>query len=163
MRLKTLSLIFLLAPAAALSQQKAVPVQLIEAKTVSVVCYGQPCAKPILSAAEKALRKWGRYSVAEPGKDADLILSFWIGPAQYGPAHYEVLSPMGTGSTTDIATQHAPKVQTVTKDWTLSVLDEHQATHPKLLEISQSYSEGDDYASYNLIDRLKKEVGKSRH
>jgi hypothetical protein len=163
MRLKTLSLIFLLVPAAALSQQKAVPVQLIEAKTVSVVCYGQPCPKPILSAAEKALRKWGRYSVADPGKDADLILSFWIGPAQYGPAHYEVLSPMGTGSTTDIATQHAPKVQTVTKDWTLSVLDEHQAAHPKLLEISGSYSEGDDYASYNLIDRLKKEVGKSRH
>jgi hypothetical protein len=160
MRLKTLSLIFVLAPAAALSQQKAVPVQLIEAKTVSVVCYGQPCPKPILSAAEKALRKWGRYSVAEPGKDADLILSFWIGTAQYGPTHYEVLSPMGSGSTTDIATQQAPKLQTVTKDWTLSVLDDHQATRPKLLEISQSYSEGDTYASYNLIYKLKKEVGK---
>jgi hypothetical protein len=160
MRLKTLSLIFLLAPAAALSQQKAVPVQLIEAKTVSVVCYEQPCTKQILSAVEKALRKCGRYSVVESGKDADLILSFWIGPAQYGPTHYEVLSSMGSGSTTDIATQQAPKVQTVTKDWTLSVLGDHQATRPKLLEISQSYSEGDTYASYNLIDRLKKEVGK---
>ena len=162
MRLKTLSLIFLLAPAAALSSQKTVtvPIQLIEAKTVSILCDEKPCPKPILSAAEKALKKWGRYSVAESDKDAGLILSFEIGPPQYGPAHYEVMSPMGSGSTTDIATQQAPKVQEVTKHWTLSILDAHQAARPKLLEITKSYTEDDATATYDLIYRLKKEVGK---
>jgi hypothetical protein len=41
MRCKVLSLIFLLAPAAALSKHGTLPVQLIDARTVSIVCYGR--------------------------------------------------------------------------------------------------------------------------
>ncbi len=157
MKLKTLSLVFLV-PAATLANHKTIPAQLREAKTVSIVCNGQLCSKSIQSAAVEALWKWGRYSVVQSDKDADLILSFEIGAAQYGPTEFQPV--WGTGSTGQLATGKVPEVQQVTKHWKLSILDSHQAAHPKLLDISQSYSEDDAFATYDLIRRLTKDVGK---
>ena len=110
--------------------------------------------------AASTLAKWGRYSVILHGKDADLILSFDISSPQEGLAHYEVPSPAGTGSMSDIATQQAPRIQETRKHWTLSVLDGDETTHPKLMEIQEVYSNDDAAAAKDLIYKLKREVGK---
>jgi hypothetical protein len=160
MKLTTLPLIFVLLPAATLANHKTIPAQLTGAKTVSIVCNGELCSKSIQSAAVEALWKWGRYRVAQSDKDADLILSFEIGATRYGPTEYQPV--WGDGSMGQLATGKVPTVQQVTKRWTLAILDSHQAAHPKLLDISQSYSEDDAFATYDLIRRLMKDVGKKR-
>ena len=160
MRIETLALILLLIPSAVLAKRKPVPPQLTNAKTVRLRCNEQPCEDPILSAAEKALAKWGRYNLILDGGNADLILSFEIGSPHEGMAHYEVLSPGGNGSITDIGTQQAPRMQEIKKRWTFSVLDGDDATHSKLLEIKDVYSEDDAAAAKDLIYKLKREVGK---
>jgi hypothetical protein len=160
MRIKILTLILLLTPPAVFAKRKPVPPQLTSAKTVRLTCNGQPCEDPILSAAKKTLVKWGRYSVILDGKAADLILSFEIGPPHEGLPHYEVLSPAGTGSMSDIGTQDAPRVQEIRKRWTFSVLDGDEAAHPKLWEVQDVYSDDDGAAAKDLIYKLKREVGK---
>ena len=160
MKLKTLSLIFLLAPAAALANHKTIPAQLTEAKTASIVCNGKPCSKSIQSSALEALLKWGRYIVVDSDKDADLILSFEMGAAQSGQVEYRPV--WGSGSA-GAMTGGMTKVQPITKRWTLSILDSHQAAHPKLLDTSHSYSGSDDdaFATYDLIRSLLKDVPKN--
>lgn len=160
MKLTTLSLIFLLAPAAALANHKTVPAQLTEAKTASIVCNGKPCSKSIQSAAIEALLKWGRYIVVDSDKDADLILSFEMGAAQSLPVEYR---PVWGSGAAGVMTGGTTKVQQVTTRWTLSILDSHQAAHPKLLDTSHSYSDSDDdaFATYDLIRRLLKDVRKN--
>lgn len=162
MRINLLVVILLLAPSALFAKRKPVPAQLINAKTVRVTCNGQPCDNPVLSAAEKTLEKWGRYSVIRDGGKADLILSFKIGAPHEGMPHYDVMSPNGNGSITDIGTQNAPRMQEVNKRWTFSVLDGDQATHPELLQIEDVYSNDDAAAAKDLIYKLKREVGKAR-
>ena len=162
MRTSILVAILLLAPSAVSAKRKPVPAQLTAAKTVRVTCNGQPCEEPVLSAAEKTLEKWGRYTVIRDGGSADLILSFKIGAPHEGMAHYEVLSPSGNGSITDIGTQQAPRVQEIKKRWTFSVLDGDQTAHPEILQIEDVYSNDDAAAAKDLVYRLKKEVGKAR-
>jgi len=150
-------MIFLLAPAA-LANHKTIPPQLTGAKTVSIVCNGESCSKSIQSAAVEALWKWGRYIVVQSDKDADLILSLEIGAAQYSSDPYRPTSVYGQAGDM-VQAQH------VTKRLTLSILDSRQAAHPKLLDISHSYSDADAAdasATYDLIRRLMKEVGKNR-
>jgi hypothetical protein len=162
MQTKILALILLLTPSAVFAKRKPVPAQLANAKTVRLTCNGQPCEEPILSAARKTLAKWGRYSLILDGSKADLILSFDIGSPHEGMAHYEVLSPAGTGSVSDIATQDAPRVQEIKKHWIFSVLDGDEAAHPKLWQVQDVYSDDDGAAAQDLIYKLKREVGKRR-
>jgi hypothetical protein len=159
MKSKTLSLIFLLVPAAALADHKTIPAQLTEAKTASIVCNGRPCSKSIQSAAIEALLKWGRYIVVDSDKDADLIVSFELSAVQNGPDEYR---PVWGSGAAGAMTGGMTKVQQVTKRWTLSILDSHQAAHPKLLDITHNYSGSDDdaFATYDLIRRLMKDIRK---
>src|SRR5579872_2492558 len=115
MRVNILALTLLLNSPVAFAKAKPVPRQVIDAKSVRLTCNGEPCVDPIFSSAKKALAKWGRYTLILDGGNADLIFAFKIGSPHEGLAQYQVLSPSGNGSITDIGTQDAPKMQDVKK------------------------------------------------